>query len=189
MKGKIVLPGDKLSTSEELLAGDGTFEEDGIIRAYRMGFYDIDEKRHTAMVKPLTSIPVVVKKGDFVLAHASSVRSMMVIADVFHVIKQNRSVSGDTNGTIHVSEISDGYVKSPEDKYSVGDIIRARVTQVSPSIQLTTKGKDLGTIKSFCQRCRNPLIKKDNFLECPHCGHKEKRKTAQDYGQYDLNNL
>jgi exosome complex component CSL4 len=189
MKGKIVLPGDKLSTSEELLAGDGTYEEEGIIRAYRMGIYDIDEKRHTALVKPLTSIPVMIQKGDIVLAHAASVRSMMVIADVFHVIKQKRAVSGDTNGTIHVSEISDGYVKSPEEKFSVGDIIRARVTQVNPSIQLTTKGKDLGAIKSFCQRCRNPMEKKQNILECPHCGHKEKRKMAQDYGQYDLSKL
>jgi exosome complex component CSL4 len=189
MNGKIVFPGDKLSTSEELLAGDGTYEEDGIIHAYWMGVYNVDEKHHKANVKPLTSIPVMVNKGDTVLAHASSVRSMMVIADVFHVLKKNRSVSGDTNGTIHVSEISDGYVKTPEDKFSVGDIIRARVIQVKPSIQLTTKGKEFGTIKSFCQRCRNPLKKKDNILECSHCGHKEKRKLAVDYDHYDLTKL
>jgi len=85
MTGNIVLPGDKLSTSEELLAGDGTFEEDGIIRANRMGSYEVDEKGRMAVVKPLTSIPILVNKGDVVLAYASSVRSMMVIAEVFHV--------------------------------------------------------------------------------------------------------
>ena len=43
-KNKIVLPGEQVSTSEELLPGDGTFEEDGIIRAERIGTYEIDEK-------------------------------------------------------------------------------------------------------------------------------------------------
>ena len=31
MNNNLVLPGDKLSTSEELMPGDGTFEEGGII--------------------------------------------------------------------------------------------------------------------------------------------------------------
>ena len=189
MKGDIVLPGDKLSTSEELLAGDGTFEEDGIIRANRMGIYDINEKTRMAIVKPLTSTPVLINRGDIVLAYASSVRSMMVIADVFHVIQKNRAVSGDTNGTIHVSEISEGYVKTPEDKYALGDIIRARVIQNKPSIQLSTKGKEYGAIKSICQRCRSSLIKKDNGLECEQCGHKEKRKMTHDYGEDDITKL
>ena len=38
-ENKILLPGDQVSTSEELLPGDGTFEEDGIIRASRVGTY------------------------------------------------------------------------------------------------------------------------------------------------------
>jgi exosome complex component CSL4 len=189
MKGNVVLPGDKLSTSEELLAGDGTFEEDGIIRANRMGVYEVDEKRRMAFVKPLTSLPVLIRKGDVVLADVMSVRSMMVIAEVFHVIGKHRSVSGDTNGTLHVSEISDGYVKTPDDKFSIGDIIRAKVIQNAPSIQLSTKAKEYGVIKSICQRCKHPLIKKDNILECSNCRHKEKRKLAIDYGNYDLRKL
>ena len=60
-KNKMVLPGDKLSTSEELLSGDGTFEENGIIRAARIGFYYVDKKHRKAIVKPSTSIPVLLK--------------------------------------------------------------------------------------------------------------------------------
>lgn len=55
MKHKIVMPGDQLSTSEELLPGDGTFEENGIIRAARIGTYIVNEKHKTAEVKPVTS--------------------------------------------------------------------------------------------------------------------------------------
>jgi len=189
MKKKVVLPGDELSTSEELLAGDGTYEEDGVIRASRMGVYEVDDKHRHALVKPLTSVPIVVKNGDIVLSEASSVRSMMVIANVFHVAGQKRPISGDTNGTLHVSEISTSYIKNPEEAFVLGDIFRAKVIQVKPSLQLTTKGREYGVIKALCTRCRQPLTRKDNILECGQCGHREKRKMASDYGSYDIDKL
>lgn len=188
-KDKFVLPGEQVSTSEELLPGDGTFEEDGIVRASRVGTYTIDEKHRRAIVKPLTSIPVEIRRGDIVLARVNSVRSSMVIADVIHVIGKNRSISGDTNGTLRVSEISNGYVKDPATEFAPGDIIRAKVTQIKPSLQLATKDRDLGAIKAMCTKCRHSLILKGDLLECENCRNKEKRKTANDYGSYDLDKL
>lgn len=189
MNKKIVFPGDQLSTSEELLAGDGTYEEEGMIRSNRLGEYIVDDQKRLAIVKPLTSIPVLVKKGDIVLAEVRSVRSSMVICDVFHVTGKNRAITGDTNGTLHISEISNGYVKTPEEVYSLGDIFRAKVIQVNPSLQLTTKGKNLGVIRALCRECRHQLTMKENKLECPNCGHKEKRKTTQDYGTFEIAEL
>jgi exosome complex component CSL4 len=187
MDNKIVLPGEQVSTSEELLPGDGTFEENGIIRASRLGTYFVDDKHKKVIVKPLTSIPIEIKKGNIVLAIVNSVRSNMVIADVIHVIGKKRAVSGDTNGT--VSEISSGYVKDPATEFAPGDIIRAKVTQVKPSIQLATKDRDLGVIKSMCSKCRHSLIRRGNMLECENCGNKEKRRYASDYGLVDPNKL
>ena len=189
MKDKIVMPGDQLSTSEELLPGEGTFEEDGIIRASRAGKYVVDEKYRKAKVKPVTSIPVVLKKGDIVIAKVTSTRASMIVADVIHVVGKNRSVSGDTNGTIHVKEISSGYVKDATTEYGVGDYVRAKVIQVKPSLQLATKDGDLGAIKALCVKCRHSLVKKDNMLECENCGNKQQRRIAMDYGQIDLNKL
>jgi len=188
-KSKIVLPGDEVSTSEELLPGDGTFEEDGIIRASRVGSYFVDQKNKRAIVKPLTSIPVEIKKGDIVLAKIISIRSNMVIADVFHVIGKNRPISGATDGTIRVSEISRAYVKDPATEYAPGDIVRAKITQVKPSLQLATKDRDLGVIKAICTKCRHPLSIKGNILECNNCNNRERRKTADDYGNFDLHKL
>jgi exosome complex component CSL4 len=186
---KIVLPGDEVSTSEELLPGEGTFEEEGIIRAARVGTYYVDEKHKRATVKPLTSIPVELKRGDIVLAEVGSIRSNMVIAEVIHVIGKKRPISGDTNGTLRVSEISNGYVKDPSTEFAPGDIIRAKVTQVRPSVQLATKDRDLGAIKATCSKCRRPLRKKGNILECENCGNKEKRRTAVDFNNYDIDKL
>ncbi len=185
-KNKIVLPGDQVSTSEELLPGEGTFEEDGIIRASRFGTFSIDDKHKKAVIKPLTSIPTEIKKNDIVLAYVASVRSNMVIAEVVHVIGKKRSISGDTNGTLRVSEIATSYVKEPSTEFTSGDIIRAKITQVKPSLQLTTKDKNLGVIKSNCSNCKQVLYKKGNILECNNCGNKERRKLAVDYGEYDL---
>ena len=189
MKEKIVMPGDQLSTSEELLPGEGTFEEDGIIRAAIMGKYVVDEKYRKAKVDPVTSVPVVVKKGDIVIAEVGMVKSSMVIANVIHVIGKNRSVSGDTNGTIHVKEIADGYIKEASSEFRAGDFVRAKVIQAKPSIQLATKDRDLGAIKALCVKCRHSLIKKGDMLECEHCGNKERRRIASDYGAIDLQKL
>ena len=186
---KIVLPGEQVSTSEELLPGDGTFEEEGIIISARLGTYVVDEKHRMATVQPLTSIPVEVKRGDIVLAKINSVRSNMIIAEVIHITGKKRAISGDTNGTLRVSEISNGYIKDPSTEFCTGDIIRAKVTQAKPSLQLTTKDNDLGAICSLCSNCRHPLTRNGNFLECKACGHKENRTTASDYGNYDLNKL
>ena len=93
-KNKIVLPGEQVSTSEELLPGDGTYEEDGIIRAARVGTYEIDEKHRRAKIKPLTSTPVTLRRGDIILAEVGSVRSNMVIAEVIHVAGKKRGISG-----------------------------------------------------------------------------------------------
>jgi exosome complex component CSL4 len=188
-KNKIVLPGDQLSTSEELLPGDGTFEEDGIIRASRAGYYEVDQKYRKAVVKPITSIPVELKNGDIVLAQVESVRSNMVIANVIHLTGKKRAISGDRNGTLRVSEISTGYTKDPATEFAPGDIIRAKVTQVKPSLQLMTKERNFGAIKSLCSKCRHDLLLKGNILECLNCGNKEKRKFASDYGSYDLHKL
>ena len=189
MKTKVILPGEQVATMEELMPGEGTYEDNGIIRASRLGLYEIDSKNRRAKIRPLTSIPVEIKTGNIVLAKINSVRSNMVIADVIHVVGKNRQVSGDTNATLRVSEISNGYTKDPSTEYSTGDIIRAKVTQVRPSLQLATKDRDLGVIKAMCSKCRRPLEQKGNILQCQNCNNKERRKIAIDYGNYDINKL
>jgi len=189
MKHKLVMPGDQLSTSEELLPGDGTFEENGIIRAARIGTYVVNEKHRTAEVKPATSTPVTLSRGDIVIAKVNVAKPTMIIADVIHVAGKNRSISGDTDATVHVKEIAQGFIKDASTEYRPEDYIRAKVIQVRPSVQLETKDRNLGAIKALCSRCRHPLIKKSHGLECENCGNKEHRRIADDYGALDLRNL
>ncbi len=189
MKHKFVLPGDQLSTSEELLPGDGTFEENGIIRAARIGTYVVNEKHRSAEVKPVTSTPVLLKRGDIVIAKVTMAKPTMIIAEVVHVTGKNRAISGETDATIHVKEIAQGFIKEANSEYKAEDYIRAKVIQVSPSVQLETKDRNLGAIKALCSKCRHPLIKKSHGLECENCGNKEHRRITDDYGAIDLSKL
>jgi exosome complex component CSL4 len=189
MTDKLVMPGDQLSTVEELLAGEGTFEENGIVRAARLGYYIVDQKHRSAQVKPITSVPVVVEKGDTVLATVKSTRESMIILQVDHVIGKDRQVSSDRDATIHVKEIAQGYIKDAKTEYKVEDILRAKVFQVNPSVQLTTKDRNLGAIMALCSKCRHPLVKKGQQLECENCGNREHRRVAEDYGQIDVTKL
>ncbi|MCX6661102.1 MAG: exosome complex RNA-binding protein Csl4 [Euryarchaeota archaeon] len=189
MKHKLVMPGDQLSTSEELMPGDGTFEENGIIRAARIGTYVVDEKHRTAEVKPATSTPVILKKGDIVIGRVVMAKEKMIIVEVKHVAGKNRSISSDTDATIHVKEIAQGFIKEASSEYKAEDYIRAKVIQVSPSVQLETKERNFGAIKALCSKCRHPLVKKSQGLECENCGNKEYRRIAEDYGNLDIEHL
>jgi exosome complex component CSL4 len=189
MADKLVMPGDQLSTVEELLPGDGTFEENGVIRAARLGYYTIDQKHRSAQVKPITSIPVIVEKGDTVLARVAMAKPSMIITDVIHVAGKDRSVSGETDSTIHVKEIAQGYIKDATTEYKVQDVVRAKVIQTTPSVQLTTKDRHLGAIIALCSKCRHPLVKKGTQLECDNCGNREHRRIADDYGEVDVAKL
>ena len=106
----------------------------------------------------------------------------MAICEVVAVEGKGREVTGDTNGTIHVSKLSQEYVQEVGKEVRPSDIIRARVTQVKPSVQLTTASEHLGVIKALCRKCRQPLVKVEKGLYCATCDRPDYRKMADDYG-------
>ena len=63
-EGSIVLPGDKIATTEELVAGEGTFEDRGDIIASIVGKFVVDKEKMKAIVIPTTDTPLILKKGD-----------------------------------------------------------------------------------------------------------------------------
>ncbi len=178
---RVVYPGDELGTSEEFMAGEGTYEKEGKIYAAKIGEFEIDAKSQNAIVKPLTSTPVVLKIGDTVIGNIDDIRSSMVFVDILKVAGQDRQISGETKGSIHVSKVSRSYVDDIRRAYWIGDVIKAKVIQADPSIQLSTEGAELGVIKSFCKNCQMPLILKDKDLYCEECERVWQKKAAPDY--------
>lgn len=180
-----VFPGDEVAVEEEYLASEGTFAEDGKIYASQIGILELDDEECVARVLS-PNPPNILKTGDTVYAIVADIRNTMATADVVAKEGIRRGLGGETYATIHVSKISPGYTDDVSRELRKGDYIRARVTGISPSLQLTTKDEHLGVIRSLCGTCKTKLVKKGKGLYCPECERSFPRKLADDYGDVKI---
>jgi len=176
-----VFPGDEVAEEEEYLASDGTFASDGKVYASQIGLLELDDEECVArVISP--NPPNILKQGDVVYAVVADIRNTMATADVISKEGVSRGLGGETYATIHVSKISQGYTDDVSRELRKGDYIRARVTGIKPSLQLTTRDDHLGVIRSLCGQCKTSLERRGNGLYCPECNRSLSRKLADDYG-------
>ena len=180
--GKEVFPGDEVAIEEEYLPSEGTFAKDGIVYAAQIGVLELDDEECVArVISP--NPPNILHPGDIVYAKIGDIRKTMATADVLCKDGVTRRIGSETYGTIHVSKISPQYTDDVSREFRRGDLIRAMVTGVKPSLQLTTKDDHLGVIRSLCGKCKTELVKKGKGqLYCPKCERTMPRKLADDYG-------
>ena len=183
---ELVFPGDEVAVEEEYLAADGTFAENGVIYALQIGVLVLDDEECVAkVVSP--NPPNVLHEGDIVYAVVADIRNTMATADVVGKSGVERTLGGETYATIHVSKISPNYTDDVGKELRKGDYIRARVTAVKPSLQLTTKDENLGVIRSRCSKCKTEMvIGKNGGLFCRECRYSSPRKLANDYGNVKI---
>ena len=180
-----VFPGDEVAVEEEYLASDGTFASDGKVYASQIGVLELDDDECVArVISP--NPPNILQIGDIVYAIVGEIRKTMATAQVIAKEGTERELGSDTNGTIHVSKISQGYTDDVSKELRKGDLIRARVIGVKPSVQLTTKEDHLGVVRSLCGTCKTELIRRGKNLYWPECERSMPRKLADDYGDVKL---
>ncbi len=180
---EILMPGDKLATCEEYIPGEGTYERDGTVFAAVVGFREFDEEEKIARIRAVNRLTLL-KEGDIVLGMVERVALSMATISVKRLVGNPRAITGQVEGVVHVSKVSKDYTDDVRREYRAGDIIRAKVVQASPSLQLSTDSPELGALKSRCLRCRAILEKKDKALYCDRCERVEHRKLAQDYNEF-----
>ncbi|MCQ2056015.1 MAG: exosome complex RNA-binding protein Csl4 [archaeon] len=177
-----VFPGDKVAVEEEYLISEGTFARNGVVYASQVGTLVLDDEECVAkVISP--NPPNILKPGDVVYAEVQDIRKTMATANVLARDGTKRRIGSETYATIHVSKISPDYTDDITKELRRGDLIRAMVTDVKPSLQLTTKDRHLGVIRSLCGRCKTKLVRKDaGQLSCLKCRRSMPRKIADDYG-------
>jgi len=185
MEAKIVLPGDEIAVAEEFEPGEGTYERDGLVFAATPGVLILDSQNRVARVRAFNP-PAELKVGDIVYAVVDDIRGMMATATIQAIHGRSRQISGEAEGTIHISNVSEDYTEDIHDKFHLGDIVRAKVIQVKPSVQLTTAEPNLGVVKAICSICREPLELRGQDLYCPRDERTERRKIAADYDELRL---
>jgi exosome complex component CSL4 len=124
----------------------------------------------------------VLKPGDIVLGMVRDVREKMVLVTIIKMEGVKRVISGDTDATLQISQISKNYTESTRDEFRTGDLLRAKVVDNAPSIQLTTVDDNLGVIRAVCSSCKGVMAKTEKDLHCAECDRSEHRKFASDYG-------
>ncbi len=180
-ENKEVFPGDEVAIEEEYMASEGTFAKDGVVYAAQIGTLVLDDEECIAkVISP--NPPNVLKVGDIVYASIGDIRKTMATANVLAKDGTCRRIGSETYGTIHVSKISPDYTDDVSKELRKGDLVRAMVTGVKPSLQLTTKDAHLGVIRSYCGKCKTELDRKGKQLYCPKCNRSSYRKLADDYG-------
>lgn len=181
----MALPGDEIAVAEEFEPGEGTYERNGLVFAAVPGVLELDPDNRVARVRAFNP-PAELKIGDIVYGIVDDIRGMMATATILAIHGRTRQISGQSDGTIHISNVSEDYTEDIHDKFRLGDIIRAKVIQVKPSLQLTTAESDLGVVKALCSVCRGPLELRGNDLYCPRDERTERRKIAADYADLRL---
>src|SRR6266566_4354520 len=185
MERKMVLPGDEIAVAEEFEPGEGTYEAKGLVFAATPGVLELDPANRVARVRAFNP-PAELRVGDIVYGVVDDIRGMMATASILAIHGRTRQISGESEGTIHISNVSEEYTEDIHDMYRLGDIIRAKVIQVKPSLQLTTAEPSLGVVKALCSVCRGSLEMRGSDLYCPRDERSERRKLAADYADLRL---
>ena len=177
-----VLPGDKLGVVEEFLPGAGTYEEEGTIYANFTGTAKIDLRNKRVTVLPTTRTPELPKEGATILASVTHTQEKMATVSIWKI--NDKPLQNPFTALLHISSSSPRYERNMSDVCKAGDIIRARVIDMTNRIpQLTTAGRGLGVVKAFCSKCGAPLEFTNRRLECASCGNIERRRLAEDFGK------
>jgi len=180
--GHLVVPGERLGVIEEFIPDSGTYVKDGVIYSKIVGRALLDLLNKRVSVYPLVSGELVPKVSSTVVGQIGNAQSDNVLVRIFKI--ENKRLSGEFSGILHISDVSDRYIDSMNDVCKPGDIVRAKVISGKNRIfHLSTNDKNLGIVYAFCSRCGNLLEPQRYELRCPKCGNIENRKIAPDYGK------
>lgn len=184
--GGLVFPGEVIGTTEEYIPGQGVFEEEGKIKALRVGTVNLDKRTRKISVEPSTSTPVVLKEGDIAIGEIYELRNSMAVVTLLYREGNTRPISSSDLGTLYISKISPDYLEDIHDAFYIGDIVRARVIQAEPSVQLESVDDDLGVIFSNCPLCNVSLEYQRTTARCPKCDLVLKKKLSRKYRRMEL---
>ena len=183
MSSRTVFPGDELATSEEFIPGEGTYERDGTIFASVIGRRLVHEDELMVTVEPVKG-PKVLKPGDIIIGVVNNATKKMASITLTVNEEPWHGIAGAKNAALHVSKVSESYLDDIRRMFRVGDIVRARVQQSAPSIQLETNSPELGVLRARCMKCRRTLHASENALYCEVCDRTETRRLANDYARF-----
>jgi len=177
-QGNIVLPGTCLSTIEEFMPGDGTYDKQGLVYAGVVGrtFYDMINRK-VNVIGFKKNYMQTLKKAKSLIGVITSVDEDM--AQVYIIAADETRFLRPFSGVLHSSQVSQKRLEQITLAVRIGDIIRARPLSAAVPLPLTIKGKEFGVLVAHCSQCGG-IMKKidDEHVKCSRCGQVENRKLS-----------
>ena len=182
---ELVFPGEMLGVIEEFIAGKGTYVEDGNIYSSIAGQLLINPAKREVQIQPRTHQPLIPREGDILIGKVTNVQEKNLTLRIMQI--GNMQLSTSFTGIMHISDASRSYVKTMDDAFKAGDIVRAKViSRKNREFHLATQSDTLGVIQAYCVRCGSLLTLYRGRLRCNMCNSFDKRKVAADYESGDL---
>ncbi|MBU0662526.1 MAG: exosome complex RNA-binding protein Csl4 [Candidatus Diapherotrites archaeon] len=179
---ELVFPGTFLSTEEEFSPGKNAFEENGEVHSACVGQSHFDNASREVSVNGIMGTVEPIDVGTTIYGIVVKIKEKAAVIEIRNAEKNGaKRVILMASASLPVFDIAEGYVEQVSDLFRIGDIVKAEVSKATPLItDVSTKGQDLGVVKAFCTKCRQPMRLYDRVLKCP-CGRTEERKIAKDY--------
>lgn len=188
--GKIVIVGDFIASEMEYVSEDdySVFEQDGNLYASINGIVKTNKSKRTIKITSPPERKVEYrdfKRGDIVIGIIKFQRKFTV---GLVLIKGGDRVilDGRVYGNIHVSKVTKGFIDKIDNGFKKNDLVRAKVLyKEGKEYELATDNFSWGVISADCPHCGTELVRSGrDYVYCPFCGYKGKRKLANDFGNY-----
>jgi len=180
-----VYPGDVLAVIEEYNDGEGSYQEDGLVRSEGLGETRLNKEKRALEVKKVTRPLNLPLEGVVVIAEAGSVTRRDARVDIFRV--DGKKIEPTYTGVIHINDIAREFGMNLEQALRSGDILRAVVANTKNRIiQLSMARPEYGVVYAYCSRCGGILENQKGRLTCPKCKRVELRQIARNYGKEDI---
>jgi exosome complex component CSL4 len=185
---KVVTPGEVLGVIEEFSPGNNCYEIDGQIVSEAWGTVQTTSE-HQIKINPLKKV-FTPTKGSIALGLVSELRKQSATVTLTHFKMGRetnfRSINYSTNAMLHISNVSDRYIRAIHDGVRPGDYIICKVLSVNPDLRISLFGsRDLGVISAICYSCGYEVdrIVKRNLIRCNNCGATQNRVLSSFFGK------
>lgn len=190
VKDQLVYPSTPLNVIEEFFPGENTYVDDekGLIRASIVGkpFWD-NAARLVKVVPTRKRRYVVPRENSIVVGVIQNIRTDFLLTTIIGIYDNKKIIpTGPFAGVLHISQVSQEYVKSLYDLFAVGDVILAKTMNNYNPYNLSTKAPGLGVILSSCGYCGHVLLFREGKLVCPRCKSSFSRLVSKNYYNFTM---
>lgn len=190
INAKIVVPGEELGVIEEFVPEANCFEEDGVIFSSSWGEVQKD-KKYVISVSSKRKL-FVPTNGAIGMGYVSEVRKQtaIIVIPYFKVGSAFNDIKYQPSATLHISNVSDGYVRTMHDALRPGDWVLCRISREDPLAVTLYGSRHFGVIHAACFQCGKEITGakiRRNLIRCTSCGATQSRFLSVDFNDFDPN--